>query len=359
MKYEAKDKFEKEVRKEIEKIVKNDKEINLINENGEKHGYWEELLPTPEDSNDPPIIDKGNYVNGKKEGKWLSFEDGKLFMSENYINDLRDGASKIFNEDGSISTERNFQDGVKHGSSIDYDLENTITLVTEYEKGKVVNVTNTNTRDSFLNEILPKVKKGDFSTLVALGKATPEHINALVQTTELNEMYKITALTILGVDNAVEIIGKELNQKTGNGHKIHKNIHSKIKPHDVYNYLENKVGEFDLNTSIYIESSLEDMIEAGFNSTYAKQVSQLTSTEKKIITNVVAIEHYIQDFNDMIDEDNRKRFSIEVKINELNKELSEMNINQNDLSFPISEFNESIFNTNETKSAKKNNTMGM
>jgi antitoxin component YwqK of YwqJK toxin-antitoxin module len=53
--------------------------INLFNENGERHGYWEEYYDNGK------LAYKGNYVNGKRHGYWESYySNGELYYKGFY-----------------------------------------------------------------------------------------------------------------------------------------------------------------------------------------------------------------------------------------------------------------------------------
>ena len=53
--------------------------INLYNEKGEKHGYWEDYYDNGQ------LAYKGNYVNGEPHGYWeVYYENGKLHYKGYY-----------------------------------------------------------------------------------------------------------------------------------------------------------------------------------------------------------------------------------------------------------------------------------
>jgi antitoxin component YwqK of YwqJK toxin-antitoxin module len=55
--------------------------INLYNERGQRHGYWEWYY------SDGKLCSKGNYVNGKREGYWeWYYPDGQLWRKGNWVN---------------------------------------------------------------------------------------------------------------------------------------------------------------------------------------------------------------------------------------------------------------------------------
>ena len=55
--------------------------INLYNDKGEKHGYWEDYYDNGQ------LAYKGNFVNGNRHGYWESYyADGQLSYKGNYVN---------------------------------------------------------------------------------------------------------------------------------------------------------------------------------------------------------------------------------------------------------------------------------
>jgi antitoxin component YwqK of YwqJK toxin-antitoxin module len=72
--------------------------INLYNEKGEKHGYWEEYW------NNGKLESRGNYVNGKREGYWEMFHylTNHLRCKGNYVNGEQDGYWEWYYTDGEI-----------------------------------------------------------------------------------------------------------------------------------------------------------------------------------------------------------------------------------------------------------------
>jgi antitoxin component YwqK of YwqJK toxin-antitoxin module len=53
--------------------------INLYNDKGERHGYWERYYDNGQ------LSYKGNYVNGNKHGYWeIYFDNGNLYYKGYY-----------------------------------------------------------------------------------------------------------------------------------------------------------------------------------------------------------------------------------------------------------------------------------
>jgi antitoxin component YwqK of YwqJK toxin-antitoxin module len=56
---------------------------------------------------------KRNYVNGKKEGEWITYyENGKISLTENYLHGKKEGECIEYNELGQISFKSNYINGV-------------------------------------------------------------------------------------------------------------------------------------------------------------------------------------------------------------------------------------------------------
>jgi len=60
--------------------------INLYNEKGERHGYWEDYWSNGQ------LCYKGNFVNGQRHGYWERYySNGKLWYKVNYVNGKEHG----------------------------------------------------------------------------------------------------------------------------------------------------------------------------------------------------------------------------------------------------------------------------
>jgi antitoxin component YwqK of YwqJK toxin-antitoxin module len=80
--------------------------INLYNEKGQKHGYWEDYYSNGQ------LESKGNYVNGKRDGYWEEYYScGKLWMKGNYVNGKQDGYWEYYYENGQLSRKGNWVNG--------------------------------------------------------------------------------------------------------------------------------------------------------------------------------------------------------------------------------------------------------
>jgi antitoxin component YwqK of YwqJK toxin-antitoxin module len=80
--------------------------INLYNEKGEKHGYWEKYC------NNGQLWYKSNWVNGKLDGYWEEYyRSGQLFSKGNWVNGKQDGYWEWYRLNGQLMYERNYING--------------------------------------------------------------------------------------------------------------------------------------------------------------------------------------------------------------------------------------------------------
>jgi antitoxin component YwqK of YwqJK toxin-antitoxin module len=80
--------------------------INLYNERGEKHGYWEEYWSNGQ------LLWKGNFVNGNRDGYWeWYYTHGQLISKGRYVNDKREGYWEDYYSSGQLMRKGNFVNG--------------------------------------------------------------------------------------------------------------------------------------------------------------------------------------------------------------------------------------------------------
>jgi len=72
--------------------------INLYNEKGERHGYWEDYHSNGQ------LSYKGNYVDGKLHGYWeFYYSNGQLSSKKNYVDGKRHGYWEDYCSNGQLS----------------------------------------------------------------------------------------------------------------------------------------------------------------------------------------------------------------------------------------------------------------
>jgi antitoxin component YwqK of YwqJK toxin-antitoxin module len=84
--------------------------INLYNERGEMHGYWEWYHACGQ------LMSKGKYVNGKQDGYWEEYySDGQLSSKGNWVNGKQDGYWEEYYSSGQLSSKGNLVNGKREG----------------------------------------------------------------------------------------------------------------------------------------------------------------------------------------------------------------------------------------------------
>jgi antitoxin component YwqK of YwqJK toxin-antitoxin module len=97
---------------ETNKEIRKENLINLFDENGNRHGYWEEYHYNGE------LAYKANYVNGNRHGYWESYYDnGQLDYKGNYVNGIKHGYWELYYDDGELHY-KGFYD---MGNKVDYN----------------------------------------------------------------------------------------------------------------------------------------------------------------------------------------------------------------------------------------------
>ena len=71
----------------------------------------------------------GAPIDGKKEGMWIEYYDGRISAQRCYVNDSLSGESIDYNEDGDIFIQQTFKNGQENGM---------YKMYSNYKKGKIV-----------------------------------------------------------------------------------------------------------------------------------------------------------------------------------------------------------------------------
>ncbi|MDR2084010.1 MAG: hypothetical protein LBP67_03345 [Bacteroidales bacterium] len=78
----------------------------------------------------------GNYVNGKKEGCWVHYNEKDLLRDvTEYKNDKKNGVAVTLNNQGSLEMEEHYVDDVYHGEIRKYLRGNYLNEITTYNMG--------------------------------------------------------------------------------------------------------------------------------------------------------------------------------------------------------------------------------
>ena len=107
--------------------------INLYNEQGEQHGYWESYYYNGQ------LDYKANYVNGNRHGYWESYyHNGQLSSKGNYVNGKRHGYWEYYWYNGQLMNKGNFVNGNRHGYWEYYYSNGQLMFKGYYDMGKMV-----------------------------------------------------------------------------------------------------------------------------------------------------------------------------------------------------------------------------
>lgn len=81
---------------------------------------------------------KSRYMNGKLNGKYSKYKSSRVLESTTYKDGKIDGVYKTFYTNGKIQQEAEFKNGQKHGTSTYYNENEEVTMRYEYKDGKQV-----------------------------------------------------------------------------------------------------------------------------------------------------------------------------------------------------------------------------
>lgn len=111
---------------------KNNLSVYSSYENGYQHGEYAELK-----TDGSPKV-KGNYLKGKKDGKWETYSsEGDIKQLEVFKDDKVEKRVTYYTN-GNVDMERNFKDGKEHGVSKTFRLDGTLKSEKSYVNGKQI-----------------------------------------------------------------------------------------------------------------------------------------------------------------------------------------------------------------------------
>lgn len=91
----------------------------------------------PDFFNPKQIKKEGNFVNGKKDGRWITYyNSGQLAIVENYKNGILEGQYMEYNVDGQLIVEVMYQDNFPNGPFRRYSIANILGEQGEFNKGR-------------------------------------------------------------------------------------------------------------------------------------------------------------------------------------------------------------------------------
>ncbi len=77
---------------------------------------------------------QGAFVDGRREGRWFFWRNGKLVLSSSYKRDQKDGYEVEWSEEGDVLVEREYADGRLHGQVTKHPQQGSV-IVEEYVNG--------------------------------------------------------------------------------------------------------------------------------------------------------------------------------------------------------------------------------
>lgn len=82
---------------------------------------------------------EGEFVNGKKHGKWIFwFENGKLWSEGSFDQNLRSGKTKVYHKNGKLYYKGKYEDGKKHGNWEFYNNSGELVNEVVFEYGEIL-----------------------------------------------------------------------------------------------------------------------------------------------------------------------------------------------------------------------------
>ena len=107
------------------------KRINQYDSEGRRQGYWEYYQ-------DGKLYSKGNYINGEREGYWETYHsNGQLEGKGNYVNNKKDGMWEYYWSNGNLWEKSSFIDGKLDGVAEYYNLNGSLNRRELFKNGKL------------------------------------------------------------------------------------------------------------------------------------------------------------------------------------------------------------------------------
>jgi antitoxin component YwqK of YwqJK toxin-antitoxin module len=122
-------------------LADNGDTINVTDKNNMRQGVW--IIKSGGDFGEFVQYEMGKYINGKKYGRWRTYETGSLIKEENYFNNCLSGEAKYF-EEGRLVAKANFYSSKKANDKDTILVKNPVTGA---EKMVVIATENTSYRD--------------------------------------------------------------------------------------------------------------------------------------------------------------------------------------------------------------------
>ena len=84
------------------------------------------------------LIEKVDFVEGKKSGVYYKYERGKIVHEMTYMDDVIHGPFKRYYSNGNVQEESNYANGVLDGQALWYDQQGNVTIEYTYANGELV-----------------------------------------------------------------------------------------------------------------------------------------------------------------------------------------------------------------------------
>lgn len=120
-------------------------------ENGLKQGYWFYHVGDH--------VEKGNYVDGDRDGKWVyEYEDGSLNYEGEYLRGIGIGKHKWYYPNGKLKMEGKYSSGLRVGTWYIYNEEGIRELEIRYKNGREFKINGRKVASSPRNEEIMEVQ---------------------------------------------------------------------------------------------------------------------------------------------------------------------------------------------------------
>ena len=83
------------------------------------------------------ITEKGEYLNGSKEGEWKIYKNGTLSQKGKYKKGLKNGEWITYWYNGNIYTIANYENGIENGEWKTFYEDNLKWTISNYKNGKL------------------------------------------------------------------------------------------------------------------------------------------------------------------------------------------------------------------------------
>ena len=126
-------------------IATADDPVQRSYKDGVKHGEWVEfdangLVKTKSEFSEGQLQKKVGFENGKEttEERYEYYENGQLWIRENYKDGQQHGLTELYYENGQLSIKGNFKNGEQHGLLKYFSEDGSLQRSYKYENGEMI-----------------------------------------------------------------------------------------------------------------------------------------------------------------------------------------------------------------------------